>query len=57
VKQLKDSEFQVCEHLLELVKKQEEVIERQNELIAKLANENFEQENLINVLMKDYTSC
>lgn len=53
---MKDSEFRVCEHLLELVKKQEEVIEKQNELISKLANENFEQENLINVLMKDYSS-
>lgn len=31
-----------------------DIIDRQNELIAQLVNENFEQENLINVLMKDY---
>ena len=31
-----------------------DIIDRQNTLIAQLVNENFEQENLINVLMKDY---
>lgn len=36
----------ICEHLLE-------IIEKQNNLIAKLVNENFEQENLINELMKN----
>jgi len=31
-----------------------EIIDRQNTLIAKLVNENLEQENIINGLMKDY---
>ena len=30
-----------------------EIIDRQNTLITKLANENFEQENFIRELMKD----
>jgi hypothetical protein len=47
------SELRVCEHLLEVVQKQEETIVKQNELIAKLVNENFEQENFIAVLMKE----
>jgi len=47
------SELRVCEHLLEVVERQEDVIGKQNELIAKLVNENFEQENFINVLMKE----
>ena len=38
--------------LFEIITRQEEVINEQNKLIAKLANENFEQENFINVLMK-----
>jgi hypothetical protein len=45
--------LRVCEHLLEVVQKQEETIVKQNELIAKLVNENFEQENFIAVLMKE----
>jgi hypothetical protein len=31
-----------------------DIIDRQNTLIAELVNENFEQENMINELMKDY---
>jgi len=38
--------------LFEIITRQEEVINEQNKLIAKLANENLEQENFINVLMK-----
>lgn len=38
--------------LLEIIEKQDEMIRKQNELITKLANENLEQENTINVLMK-----
>lgn len=30
-----------------------EIIERQNELVAKLISENFEQENIINALMQE----
>ncbi len=48
------SELRVCEHLLELVEKQEKVITKQNELLAKLVNENFEQENFIAVLMREH---
>ncbi len=51
---MKDNDFRVCEHLLEVITRQEEVIAKQNDLIAKLANENFEQENMINVLMQDH---
>lgn len=50
---MKDNDFRVCEHLLEVITRQEEVIARQNKLIVKLANENFEQENMINVLMQE----
>lgn len=50
---MKDNDFRVCEHLLKVITRQEEVIARQNKLIAKLANENFEQENMINVLMQE----
>ncbi len=31
-----------------------EIIEKQNELIAQLLNENAEQENMINVLMTEF---
>ena len=42
----------LCYDLLEIIEKQDEMIRKQNELITKLANENLEQENTINVLMK-----
>ncbi len=38
--------------LLEIIDKQEETIEKQNELIAKLTNENLEKENMINKLIQ-----
>ena len=31
-----------------------DIIDRQNRLITELVNENLEQENMINALMKDY---
>ena len=31
-----------------------DIIDRQNKLITELVNENLEQENMINELMKDY---
>lgn len=40
--------------LLDLLNKQEETIETQNKMIAKLVNENLEQENMINVLMNEF---
>ncbi len=38
--------------LLEIIEKQDEVISKQNSLIARLTNENAEKENMINELMK-----
>lgn len=38
--------------LLEIIEKQEDMIRKQNELIAKLTNENLEKENMINELMQ-----
>jgi len=38
---------------LELIEKQERVIEKQNKMIAELINKNYEQENLIEVLMRE----
>ena len=39
--------------LLEIIDQQERMIEKQNETIAKLVNENAEKENIINELMRD----
>ena len=39
--------------LLEIIEKQDGMICKQNELIAKLVNENMEKENMINVLMQE----
>ena len=36
--------------LLEITEKQEEIITKQNKLIAKLTNENLEKENMINFM-------
>ena len=38
--------------LLEIIEKQEEMISKQRETIAKLVNENIEQENMINKLIQ-----
>lgn len=38
--------------LLEIIDEQEKLIVKQNDIIAKLTNENAEQENMINELMK-----
>ena len=46
-------EFSTCLGLLELISKQADTIVKQNEIIDKLVNENYEQENLINVLMRE----
>lgn len=46
-------QIDVAYALLEVVARQEEVIKEQNKLIAKLANEAFEQENFIDELMKE----
>lgn len=41
--------------LLEIIEKQKEMIEKQSKLIAELINQNAEQENMINELMKEVT--
>ena len=38
--------------LLEIIEKQEEMIKKQNEVIARLTNESLEKENMINELMR-----
>lgn len=45
----------LCFELLELTEKQDEIIARQNKLIAKLTADNLEKENMINGLMKHNT--
>lgn len=42
----------ICFELLEVIDKQEEMIKKQNDMIAKLVNENMEKENMINELAK-----
>lgn len=41
--------------LLETIHQQDEIIKQKNEVISKLANENIEQENFINSIMKEAT--
>jgi len=43
--------------LLELLNQREEVIAKQGEIIAKLINENVEQESIISELMLSVTGC
>ena len=38
--------------LLDIIEKQEDMIRKQNELIAELTNENLEKENMINELIQ-----
>lgn len=45
--------YKLYHELLEIIEGQNLVIERQNELIANLVNENLEKENYINVLAKE----
>lgn len=48
------SKTEVVAELLEIIDQQDKVIEQQKGLIAKLTNENLEQENMINVLMQEH---
>lgn len=41
-------------NLLEILELQQDMIDRQNDLIAELVNENAEKENMINVLMNEF---
>jgi len=43
-----DNKIEITLELLELIKNQEEVISKQNEIIARLTSENLEKENFIN---------
>ena len=47
------NKVETCIGLLELIKRQEEVISRQNATITELTNENLEKENIINILMQE----
>ena len=47
------SNISYATELLEILKLQEDAIEKQNEFIVKLVNENAEKENMIEVLMKE----
>ena len=49
---MQSNKTKICMDLLELVKQQEEMLSKQNEMIVKLTNENLEQENMINILMQ-----
>ena len=49
-----ENRYRTCLELLEIIKQQEEMIIKQDEVIARLVNDNAEQENMINELMKDY---
>lgn len=40
--------------LLDLLKTQQDTINKQNKMIAKLLNENVEKENMVNVLMTEF---
>lgn len=48
---MKNSKAEAYQELMEIIKQQEDIIENQNITIAKLVNENAEQENMINVLL------
>ncbi len=45
--------LEIYTELLELLENKEEIIKKQNNLIAKLVNENLEQDNMINVLISE----
>ncbi|MCC5911303.1 MAG: hypothetical protein JJT76_12780 [Clostridiaceae bacterium] len=45
---------EVVAELLEIIEHRDKVIEQQKEVIVKLTNENLEQENMINVLAKEF---
>lgn len=40
--------------LIELIGEQDQVVRKQNDIIAKLINENLEKENMINVMMQEH---
>lgn len=44
---------ETCIELLNITEQQAEVIAQKDNLIKKLVNENLEQENMINTLLKD----
>lgn len=46
------SRTKICLELLTMIKQQEEMIAKQNEIIAQLTNENLEKENMLNELLQ-----
>ena len=49
--------IKLCYDLLEIIETQQDTINKQNDLIAKLTNENAEKENMINVLMNEFSDA
>jgi hypothetical protein len=47
---------ETCLELLEIIEQQAEVITKKDKVIRKLINENIEQENLIEVMMREELS-
>lgn len=45
----------LCYDLLEIIEKQDNLIKKQNEILAELTNANAEKENMINVLMNEFS--
>ncbi len=46
------SKIKICYELLEIIDRQEDMIAKQNEMIARLTNENFEKGNMLDALMQ-----
>lgn len=46
------SKTKICLDLLDIINQQEEMINKQNNMIAELTNENLEKGNMISELMK-----
>lgn len=46
------SKTKLYHDLLEIIDKQDEIIQKQKDIIASITNENLEKENMINVLMQ-----
>ena len=49
-----ENSINTCMELLEIIKQQEDMIAKQYKIIARLANENAELENMLNALTDEY---
>lgn len=50
---LNNNQLNVCNELLGIIDEQKNVITKQSEVISKMAIDNMEKENMINVLLED----